>query len=314
MEKAEFIFSQLSLFHKEFDKMKSFYYSSYQHFKRFSSDMKNTLNQLKQSNNIFNEIEFMNYINLKSIHYFVDFISEKSEENLLNYTKLKNEEHKIKITEKNLKKNIKISKKINKNNSINTNEDLEKETEKAFDILCKIKDIIKNSFDSYINSLCSFSETKNKIKQMKEKYDKQFNEDFNTKFKLNLIFQNSNSNYNSPRFNYSNNKNYYDYNYNNSNEDRVDKIMHFFSTVNKKDKQILNSKKVFSNDIENPELINNNDNIFKKLNPNIIINDMEKNNKNELSLSIDDYESDFSIEKIKNLPYNTNKPFYFYNK
>ena len=43
-------------------------------------------------------------------------------------------------------------------------------------------------------------------------------------------------------------------------------------------------------------------------------NNMEKNNKNELSLSIDDYESDFSIEKIKNLPYNTNKPFYFYNK
>ena len=314
MEKAEFIFSQLKLFHSEFNKMKKFYYSSHQHFKKFSIDMQNTLNQLKQSNNIFNEIEFMNYINLKSIHYFVDFIIEKSEENLLNYTNLKNEEYKIKKTEENLKKNIKTFKKINKNNSVIKNEDLEKEIEKAFDILCKIKDIIKNSFDSYINSLCSFSETKNKIQQMKENYEKQLNKEFNTEFKLNLIFQNSNSNYNSPRFNYSNNKNYYDYNYNNSNEDRVDKIMHFFSTVNKKDKQILNSKKVFSNDIENPELINNNDNIFKKLNPNIIINDMEKNNKNELSLSIDDYESDFSIEKIKNLPYNTNKPFYFYNK
>ena len=311
MEKAEFIFSQLSLFHKEFDKMKSFYYSSYQHFKRFSSDMKNTLNQLKQSNNIFNEIEFMNYINLKSIHYFVDFIIEKSEENLLNYTNLKNEEYKIKKTEENLKKNIKTFKKINKNNSVIKNEDLEKEIEKAFDILCKIKDIIKNSFDSYINSLCSFSETKNKIKQMKEKYDKQFKEDFNTKFKLNLIFQNSNSNYNSPRFNYSNNKNYYNYDYSNSNEDRVDKIMHFFSSVNKKDKQILNSKKVFSNDIENPELINNTDNIFKKLNPNIIINDMENNNNNKLSISFDDYESDFSIEKIKRLPNNSNQPFIF---
>ena len=248
MEKAEFIFSQLSLFHKEFDKMKSFYYSSYQHFKRFSSDMKNTLNQLKQSNNIFNEIEFMNYINLQSIHYFVDFISEKSEENLLNYTNLKKEEYKIKITEQNLKKNIKTFKKSNKNNSVNKNEDIEKETEKAFDILCKIKDTIKNSFDSYINSLCSFSETKNKIKQMKEKYEKQFNKEFNTEFKLNLIFHNSNSNYNSPRFNYSNNNNYY--NYSNSNEDRVDKIIHFFSSVNKKDKQILNIKKVFLNDIK----------------------------------------------------------------
>ena len=313
MEKAEFIFSQLKLFHKEFNKMKSFYHSSYQHFKKFSIDMKNTLNQLKQSNNIFNEIEFMNYINLKSIHYFVDFIIEKSEENLLNYTNLKNEEYKIKKTEENLKKNIKTYKKINKNNSIVKNEDLEKEIEKAFDVLCKIKDIIKNSFDSYINSLCSFSETKNKIQQMKENYDKQLNKEFNTEFKLNLIFQNLNSNYNSPRFNYSNNKNYYNYDYSNSNEDRVDKIMHFFSSVNKKDKQILNSKKVFSNDIENPELINNNDNIFKKLNPNIIINDMENNNNNKLSISFDDYESDFSIEKIKRLPYNSKKPFCFNN-
>ena len=311
MEKAEFIFSQLKLFHSEFNKMKKFYYSSHQHFKKFSIDMQNTLNQLKQSNNIFNEIEFMNYINLKSIHYFVDFISEKSEENLLNYTNLKKEEYKIKITEQNLKKNIKTFKKSNKNNLVNKNEDIEKETEKAFDILCKIKDTIKNSFDSYINSLCSFSETKNKIKQMKEKYDKQFNEDFNTKFKLNLIFHNSNSNYNSPRFNYSNNNNYY--NYSNSNEDRVDKIIHFFSSVNKKDKQIFNSKKVFSNDIENPELINNTDNIFKKLNPNIIINDMENNNKDKLSISFDDYESDFSIEKIKRLPNNSNQPFIFNN-
>ena len=311
MEKAEFIFSQLKLFHTELSKMKKFYYSSHQHFKKFSIDMQNTLNQLKQSNNIFNEIEFMNYINLKSIHYFVDFISEKSEENLLNYTNLKKEEYKIKITEQNLKKNIKTFKKSNKNNSVNKNEDLEKETEKAFDILCKIKDSIKNSFDSYINSLCSFSETKNKIKQMKEKYEKQFNKEFNTEFKLNLIFHNSNSNYNSPRFNYSNNNNYY--NYSNSNEDRVDKIIHFFSSVNKKDKQIFNSKKVFSNDIENPELINNTDNIFKKLNPNIIINDMENNNKDKLSISFDDYESDFSIEKIKRLPNNSNQPFIFNN-
>ncbi len=311
MEKAEFIFSQLKLFHSEFNKMKKFYYSSHQHFKKFSIDMQNTLNQLKQSNNIFNEIEFMNYINLKSIHYFVDFISEKSEENLLNYTNLKKEEYKIKITEQNLKKNIKTFKKSNKNNLVNKNEDIEKETEKAFDILCKIKDTIKNSFDSYINSLCSFSETKNKIKQMKEKYEKQFNKEFNTEFKLNLIFHNSNSNYNSPRFNYSNNNNYY--NYSNSNEDRVDKIIHFFSSVNKKDKQIFNSKKVFSNDIENPELINNTDNIFKKLNPNIIINDMENNNKDKLSISFDDYESDFSIEKIKRLPNNSNQPFFFNN-
>ena len=311
MEKAEFIFSQLKLFHSEFNKMKKFYYSSHQHFKKFSIDMQNTLNQLKQSNNIFNEIEFMNYINLKSIHYFVDFISEKSEENLLNYTNLKKEEYKIKITEQNLKKNIKTFKKSNKNNLVNKNEDIEKETEKAFDILCKIKDTIKNSFDSYINSLCSFSETKNKIKQMKEKYEKQFNKEFNTEFKLNLIFHNSNSNYNSPRFNYSNNNNYY--NYSNSNEDRVDKIIHFFSSVNKKDKQIFNSKKVFSNDIENPELINNTDNIFKKLNPNIIINDMENNNKDKLSISFDDYESDFSIEKIKRLPYNSKKTFCFNN-
>ena len=311
MEKAEFIFSQLKLFHSEFNKMKKFYYSSHQHFKKFSIDMQNTLNQLKQSNNIFNEIEFMNYINLKSIHYFVDFISEKSEENLLNYTNLKKEEYKIKITEQNLKKNIKTFKKSNKNNLVNKNEDIEKETEKAFDILCKIKDTIKNSFDSYINSLCSFSETKNKIKQMKEKYEKQFNKEFNTEFKLNLIFHNSNSNYNSPRFNYSNNNNYY--NYSNSNEDRVDKIIHFFSSVNKKDKQIFNSKKVFSNDIENPELINNTDNIFKKLNPNIIINDMENNNKDKLSISFDDYESDFSIEKIKRLPNNSNQPFIFNN-
>ena len=311
MEKAEFIFSQLKLFHTELSKMKKFYYSSHQHFKKFSIDMQNTLNQLKQSNNIFNEIEFMNYINLKSIHYFVDFISEKSEENLLNYTNLKKEEYKIKITEQNLKKNIKTFKKSNKNNLVNKNEDIEKETEKAFDILCKIKDTIKNSFDSYINSLCSFSETKNKIKQMKEKYEKQFNKEFNTEFKLNLIFHNSNSNYNSPRFNYSNNNNYY--NYSNSNEDRVDKIIHFFSSVNKKDKQIFNSKKVFSNDIENPELINNTDNIFKKLNPNIIINDMENNNKDKLSISFDDYESDFSIEKIKRLPNNSNQPFFFNN-
>ena len=70
------------------------------------------------------------------------------------------------------------------------------------------------------------------------------------------------------------------------------------------------------NDIENPELINNNynneklsNNIFKTLNPNIIVNEKEcENNNSDFSIN-DEYESDFSIEKIKRKPYNEYDPF-----
>ena len=72
---------------------------------------------------------------------------------------------------------------------------------------------------------------------------------------------------------------------------------------------------VFMNDIENPELINNNynneklsNNIFKTLNPNIIVNEKECNNNSDFSIN-DEYGSDFSIEKIKRKPYNEYDPF-----
>ena len=318
MEKAQLILSQLLLFHKEYNKITYFYKESYEYFKKFSSSMKNSLNHFIKGT-IFNEIEFMKFTNFQSIKFFVDFISEKTEENYLIYDNLKEEEKKIKEVEKNLMKNIKNMRKLIKNDISKNNENkiknIENEIENTLNIFYTIKDSIKNSFDKYIDSICSFSETEEKIKKIKEKYDKQFNEDFNTKFKLNLIFQNSNSNYNSPRFNYSNNKDKnYSENISNSNEDRIDKMMHFFSTIKKTDKK-LNSKKMFLNDIENPELINNNynneklsNNIFKTLNPNIIINEKECNNNSDFSIN-DEYGSDFSIEKIKRKPYNEYDPF-----
>ena len=320
MEKAQLILSQLLLFHKEYNKITYFYKESYEYFKKFSSSMKNSLNKFIKGT-IFNEIEFMKFTNFQSIKFFVDFISEKTEENYLIYDNLKEEEKKIKEVEKNLMKNIKNMRKLIKNDISKNNENkiknFENEIENTLNIFYTIKDSIKNSFDKYINSLCSFSETEEKIKKIKEKYDKQFNE-FNQLFyeKINLIFENTNSNINSPRFNYTNNKDKnYSENISNSNEDRIDKMMHFFSTIKKTDKK-LNSKKIFMNDIENPELINNNynneklsNNIFKTLNPNIIVNEKEcENNNSDFSIN-DEYESDFSIEKIKRKPYNEYDPF-----
>ena len=73
MEKAQLILSQLLLFHKEFNKILYFYKESYEYFKKFSFSMKNSLIELTKGT-IFSEIQFMNFMNVQSIKFFVDFI------------------------------------------------------------------------------------------------------------------------------------------------------------------------------------------------------------------------------------------------
>jgi hypothetical protein len=199
MEKLENMQKQLLFLHAEFRKVKAFHKDSSQIFKKFNSDMTSSLKSLNKGN-IFNEIHYLNMLNLNTIEFFTSQVLRQSNVHSMIHLRLKEEGNKLKVFEKELTKRIKsiktaIMKQEGSNLNIgestfavpsglrkeesqilNFNLEIETTLKELSAQFTLIRQTIQKSFDDYIETLCSFAETKTRLKFLHGKSEENFKE------------------------------------------------------------------------------------------------------------------------------------------
>lgn len=294
MNKLSQLSKQISSIQSELRRTKQFFKSSSSIFSSFYSNMKSSLKSLNNCD-IFNDIQYMNYSNIEIINHFVQKILMNASIHSDIHLSLKEEGKKLKLIQK------QISKQRVKNE--NPNELLSESTK----LICAIRNEIKKSFDAYIETLCSFAETKTQLEEMKQKCDETFRNDqpiFN--HRLNTAFGPQSGKI-IPQMNLNSN-------FNQESEDcdnQVDNVDHFFSTAKKKKtKSHVRRQK----SVDNPEysirfksydgdnnILKSKKNIFKMVDTNIVereaIEDAQQNKENDSVFQVNE-DNEFSVHNI----------------
>ena len=208
MEKLKLMQTQIEFLHKQLRKIKAFYKKSSSLFKYLYKNLLSSLQQINNGN-LFNEIDYINISNYNIIEFFIINIHNQSEIHKKIHMFLKEEGNKLKEQEKNISLMLNQINKSNKNNNKYNYDDLNQIFLNSTSIIFDIKNSIKESFDKYIESLCTFAETKNKMENIKNKINKENNKNINDKFTFifnNNIKENNNlTNINKPDNNNDNN-------------------------------------------------------------------------------------------------------------
>ena len=273
MEKLKLMQTQIEFLHKQLRKIKAFYKKSSSLFKNLYKNLLSSLQQINNGN-LFNEIDYINISNYNIIEFFIININNQSENHQKIHMFLKEEGNKLKEQEKNINIMLKQINKSNNDNKYNY-EELNDIFLNSSNILFNIKNSIKESFNKYIESLCTFAETKNKMEKIKYEMNKEKNKNINDKF--NFIFNNNSNN------NINENNNFTKINKSNSNDN--DKI----NNINQN--EIINTEtNKKSTEIKFSDLLNTSSN-QSKLNKHISSNSfiymkhLNNNNNNSLPLS-----------------------------
>ena len=293
MNKLSQLSKQISSIQSELRRTKQFFKSSSSNFSSFYSNMKSSLKTLNNCD-IFNDIQYMNYSNIEIINHFVQKISMNASIHSDIHLSLKEEGKKLKLIQK------QISKYKTKDESPN---ELISESTK---LICEIRNEIKKSFDAYIETLCSFADTKTQLEEMKQKCDETFRKDqpiFNHRLNTAFGFQGGIK----PQMNLNSN-------FNQENEDcddQIDKVAHFLSTAKKKKtKSLVRRQK----SVDNPEyamrfksydgdnnIMKSKKNIFKMVDTNIVERetneDIQQNKDNDSVFQVNE-ENEFSVHNI----------------
>ena len=188
MEKLKLMQTQIEFLHKQLRKTKAFYKKSSSLFKYLYKNLLSSLQQINNGN-LFNEIDYINISNYNIIEFFIINIHNQSEIHKKIHMFLKEEGNKLKEQEKNISLMINQINKSNKNNNKYNYDDLNQIFLNSTSIIFDIKNSIKESFDKYIESLCTFAETKNKMENVKNEINKENNKNINDKFSF--IFNNN---------------------------------------------------------------------------------------------------------------------------
>lgn len=195
MEKLENMRKQLLFLHAELRKVKCFHKASAKNFQQFYNEMTTTLKTLKNGN-IFNEIHYLNMLNINMIDFFNSQIYRQSQLQSSIHSRLKEEGNKLKIFERELDKRLKtlraaIKQRENRKGEntfsistlkkdephiLNLNLEIESTLKELAGQFTQIRESIKISFDDYLDTLCSFAETRHRLKFLHQKSDENFKE------------------------------------------------------------------------------------------------------------------------------------------
>lgn len=269
MNKVSQISKQLTFIQKDLRRTKQFFKSSSINFSSFHSHMKSALDALNHCD-IFNDIQFTNYNNAIIVDTFIKKISTEAKAHMSIHDELKEEGENIKSMLKELAKKKK-------------DDDIDMTlVNSATSLILQVRQKIKSTFDSYIASLCSFAETRASLESLMVKCDESYRCDQpNLTKKLSCAFGIESK---APMMNLTNNFS------KDENEDSVDKVNHFFSTVKKPKRKSFRNRSVDYDSnrfyIDNPQKVTNASviseerNIFKRVDTNVlnsvIDNDMKK--------------------------------------
>lgn len=272
MEKLIIMKKQLLFLHEELRKVKSFHKESSKNFKSFFTSM-NVSFKILNKGSMFNDIHYMNIINLNIIESFSNQVLKQSHHHHQLHRNLKEEGNRLKVYEKEIDKRIKTLQSIYKRgeglDEKNQFEEAEKEVESLLKDLSQnislVRESIKKSFDTYIDGLCSFAETKKQMIDLHSRTEKSYRDCspvIEKRFHLLLNFnkeedhvqgeeqeidyENENENENENEF--------YDKVYDNQYDDRIDQIDHpnntTFYTPIKSNRRLFLSSTVSKNNYQ----------------------------------------------------------------
>ena len=307
MEKLKLMQTQIEFLHKQLRKTKAFYKKSSSLFKYLYKNLLSSLQQINNGN-LFNEIDYINISNYNIIEFFIININNQSEIHKKIHMFLKEEGNKLKEQEKNISLMLNQINKSNKNNNKYNYDDLNQIFLNSTSIIFDIKNSIKESFDKYIESLCTFAETKNKMENIKNEINKENNKNINDKFSF--IFNNNiKENNNLTNIdNKSDNNNDKKYN-NNQNEiintetNKKSTEIKFSDLLNTSSNQSKLNKHISSNSFIYMKHLNNNNNnslpLSEGINNNNKSNNINQNIFNQKTISLNYKKHNKSSNNLK---------------
>lgn len=127
--------------------------------------MSKSLKEINQGD-LFNDIHYMNYTNINIIQFFTEKVKTQAKEYASIHSYLKEEGNKIKDIEKDLDKRLKKPLFSIQEICLEESKEIESDFKLLSTSIYQIRESIKRSFETFINQLCTFAETKDTLQEL----------------------------------------------------------------------------------------------------------------------------------------------------